>query len=152
MANKHPFSQQAQRLQRTLTNLPRQVGVLVVGETKANFRRQAFDGQAWPKRKSNAQRDTGRNLLIDSGVLRRSIRSEAQGRRVTIFSDVPYAKVHNDGGSVKKRTSKRSGYKSKRKGGATFQMPKRQFLGDSKSQREKIDDFVSKQFQKALNT
>lgn len=149
MPNKFPFTAMASKLERTLRRLPRQMGVLIVGESKGHFRKQRFYSDKWPKRKSGSPRDKRRNLLVDTGTLRRSIRSEARGNTIRIISDVVYASVHNTGGKVKKRKPRR-GRKSKRKGGATFNMPKRQFIGDAPQLRKKLNGFVNRQIQKAL--
>lgn len=155
--NKHPFDKQAKKLEKVFRNLPSGVGTVIVSETKENFRRQGFysDGRTgrrkkWKERKSDAPRNRGRALLLDSGVLRRSIRKEVRGFKVRIFSDVPYAAVHNDGLMVRKRTSKRRGYKSRRKGGATFQMTQRKFLGDHPALRRKVTAFMTRQIERAF--
>ncbi len=129
--NKHPFEAQARRLERLIKRLPRQIGIVILRQTKLNFRRQAFFEKKWPKRKSNSPRNQGRNLLIDTGILRNSLRSEVRGKTVTIFSDVPYATVHNQGGP-------------------TYTMPKRQFLGTHPKQQEAINKMISKRIQKVF--
>lgn len=67
----------------------------------------------------------GRAILVKSGALRRSIRVRPAGLfKAYIYSNLPYAQVHNDG--------LRSGR------GKGFIMPKRQFLGDSSVLNRKI--------------
>ena len=148
--NKPPFEAQARKLERLIKRLPRQIGIVILRQTKLNFRRQAFFEKKWPKRKSKSPRNQGGNLLIDTGILRNSLRSEVRGKTVTIFSDVPYATVHNQGGTVRKRTSRKPGYKSRRKGGPTYTMPKRQFLGTHPKQQEAINKMISKRIQKVF--
>ena len=54
---------------------------------------------AWKKRK---RKDTG-SLMTKSGRLKRSIRKLSYTRNsVTIGTDVPYAQIHNDGGTINK--------------------------------------------------
>ncbi|WP_312310980.1 phage virion morphogenesis protein [Empedobacter brevis] len=54
---------------------------------------------AWKKRK---RKDRG-SLMVKSGRLKRSIRKLSYTRNsVTIGTDVPYAQIHNDGGTINK--------------------------------------------------
>jgi len=65
-----------------------------------SFKRQAWLGnrlQPWAKRRQNKRRP-GRAILEDSGRQRRSIHiTNIIGPQVTIGTDVPYAKAHNEG-------------------------------------------------------
>ena len=70
------------------------------------FRYQNWLGnttEPWKARKAvtrwgKTPRNNGRALLIDSGRLRRSIRiTSVHAMQVTIGTDVPYAKAHNEG-------------------------------------------------------
>lgn len=63
-----------------------------------NFERQAFFGEAWQRRKSPTR--PGGHILVDTGRLRRSIRSRTTENSITFFTDEPYAAVHNDGGEI----------------------------------------------------
>jgi len=57
-----------------------------------------YSTTAWRQRSKNSKRNKGRAVLIDSGRLRRSIRiTSITGGAVTISTDVPYAKMHNEG-------------------------------------------------------
>lgn len=63
-----------------------------------NFRDQSWAGLpkiAWQRRKGNI--DTGRALLIKKGTLRRSFMAQTQVGQARIFTEVPYAKAHNEG-------------------------------------------------------
>lgn len=63
-----------------------------------NFRNQSWAGLpniAWQRRKGN--RDSGRALLIKKGTLRRSFQAQTQVGQARIFTEVPYAKAHNEG-------------------------------------------------------
>jgi len=67
--------------------------------------------------------------LVKSGDLRRSIRFDTVNKAnlsVRIASDLPYAKIHNDG------------LTGRAWGKAPFKMPKRQFIGDSWNLNEKV--------------
>lgn len=73
-----------------------------------NFEREAFFNQKWARRKHND--DTSRGLLADTGTLRRSITGKVTDRQsVVIESTVPYARIHNEGGTITV-TRKMKGY------------------------------------------
>lgn len=93
--------------------LPGTVGKLAVNFFKDNFRRQAFSGEdRWPERKPSdlpvvkygrkKRRKGNRFVLVQTGVLRRSIRilykSDSQ---VMVGTTLRYASVHNKGGVIK---------------------------------------------------
>lgn len=98
-----------QRLQATMSQLPYKVGVLMVAWSKDRFKYQNWIDTypaAWPGRsrkkpwtnKGKAPNNSGRALLVKTGQLRRSIRIVATtANSVTIGSDLPYARVHNEG-------------------------------------------------------
>ena len=67
-------------------------------EFDRNFERQAFFSEAWARRKSSNR--PGGTLLIDTGTLRRSVRSRTTENSITFFTDLPYAAIHNDGGEI----------------------------------------------------
>lgn len=68
------------------------------GEFDENFERQAFFSQAWARRRSPIRQDG--HILVDSGELRRSIKSRVTESSITFYSDLPYAPIHNDGGEI----------------------------------------------------
>lgn len=79
--------------------------------------------QFWQKRSTKAKRNKGRALLIDTGRLRRSIRIvRITGMAVTIGTDVPYAKAHNEGfkGVVKVKAHARNRYTREKTGTGKF--------------------------------
>lgn len=88
----------------------------------------------WPAR---AVADAGRRLLVKSGRLRRSLRMSHAGYRITISTDVPYAQVHNEGGTIagtanvrthsRKVGSRRVVVKAHTRS-VNFTMPQRQFM------------------------
>jgi phage gpG-like protein len=107
MAN-NPLSQlgkDADRIDRFLRTMPRAMGQIAVREFVGMFRRQAFvdeagTSHAWPERKRKSKK-AGRAILVKSGRLRRSIRVMSRdGDSVTIGTDVPYAQIHNEGGTL----------------------------------------------------
>ena len=64
-------------------------------EFDRNFERQAFFNDAWARRKS-----PGGTILVDTGTLRRSVRSRTTDDSITFYTDLPYAAIHNDGGEI----------------------------------------------------
>lgn len=117
--------------------LPRMIGVEAVNHFSHNFQTESFDNNKWPevKRRESWSREykanikhhptrTRRKILTgDTGNLGRSIQKFIQGGKVTIFSDLVYAPVHN------------FGLKAGRSG---FLMPRRQFIGRSEILNRKI--------------
>lgn len=69
-------------------------------EFDRNFQRQAFFNEKWKRRRYN--QDETRGILQQSGTLRRSIRAEIMkgNKGVAFTSSVPYARIHNEGGTI----------------------------------------------------
>ena len=67
-------------------------------EFDRNFERQAFFSDAWARRKSPTR--PGGTILVDTGTLRRSIRSRTTDDSITFYTDLPYAAIHDDGGEI----------------------------------------------------
>lgn len=115
--------------------------ILIGNEAKnffvASFRKQGHEDRSidhWKPRKREDNRK-GRAILVDSGDLRRSIIREPVNKsqlQVKISTDLPYAKVHNEGGTMK--------------GGG--KMPKRQFMGDSYKLNELCKKIIVSQLDK----
>lgn len=63
-----------------------------------NFERQAFFSEAWTRKHSPVK--AGSPILINSGTLRRSIKSRTTESSIIFYSDLPYAAIHNDGGGI----------------------------------------------------
>ena len=82
-------------------------------------------------RKRGSRRNAGRRILIDSGRLYRSIQVKRRSMRsVTIGTDVPYASYHNEG--------------------IEGRLPKRQFIGNSKTLESKLEKEIVKELDKAF--
>jgi phage gpG-like protein len=67
-------------------------------EFDRNFERQAFFNDVWARRKSPTR--PGGTILVDTGTLRRSVRSRTTDDSITFYTDLPYAAIHNDGGEI----------------------------------------------------
>lgn len=166
------FKEFARRVQMVQDRLPAEVGNLVVNHTLDNFKTESFEGQAWKARKN---KKNTKALLIGSGNLRRSVRViTSTPASVTIGSDVPYAAVHNNGGTINRasrsETFVRNRYKSGVKGkmfggmgafkkgttpgkGLTFKaysigMPPRKFLGITPKLTVEIKTTINAEFEK----
>ncbi len=115
-------------------------------EFDRNFERKAFFSKKWKQR---ANPNAKGALLLVTGTMRRSIRSEVRNNGVRFSSAVPYAAIHNEGGKGTKsvRTHTRKSRKGKtyqvRAHTRKFQMPQRQFVGDGKRTQEIIKGVIN---------
>ncbi len=53
-------------------------------------------------RKRKDKKRPGRAILMNRGRLRNSIRGTIQGDTIVFGTDVPYAKIHNEGGTIQR--------------------------------------------------
>lgn len=157
MANeKQVFDRIRSRLQTAVRSLPTILGNEAVNFSLDRFRNQNWIGNStepWKPRKKETKKSAGKNILIGIGRLRGSIRKISQGGlKVSIGStDVPYARIHNYGGTItrharsetflrnritrgirkgkfKRGTTAGKGFTFKK---GTIRIPRRQFLGRS---------------------
>jgi phage gpG-like protein len=119
-----------------------ETSLIVIGNEAKNhfvnsFRLQGFEDKTvekWKPRKKQDKR-AGRAILVKSGDLRRSIRREPVNKaamKVTIATDLVYARIHNEG------------LMGKAWGKAPFKMPKRQFIGGSYVLNTKVKKTITK--------
>jgi phage gpG-like protein len=120
-----------------------------------NFEQGGFFGSKWKERKIA---DSGRGLLMGTGRLRKGIHtSKRSNNTITWQFDVPYAKIHNEGGTIKttqnvrafNRTVKGKVQKVRafsRK--VNISIPQRQFIGDHKQLRAAIVTIVDRNLKK----
>ena len=107
MANQNfPFDRIQRHFKEVLLYAPGMLGNDAVNFFLDRFKDQAWIGngrEPWQPRKAvtrwgKTPRNKGRALLVDTGRLRRSIRiTSVHLMEVTVGSDVPYAKAHNEG-------------------------------------------------------
>lgn len=83
-----------------LRHIFKDIEVELKEEFDSNFDRQSFFGEAWQRRKSPIKGDN-RAILVNSGALRRSLRTKRIAGGVSFDYDKEYASIHNDGGNVK---------------------------------------------------
>lgn len=76
--------------------LLKDIKVELTDEFNKNFERKAFFTTKW----KTAQRNTIGSLMIRTGALRSSIRSKVSGNAITWESSLPYADIHNQGGTI----------------------------------------------------
>lgn len=149
--------------------LPAELSFLAAEFFDNSFRLQGFldaSLKPWAPRKAEAG---GRAILISTGALRGSVYANPSGSiaRVTAGnSKVPYAKIHNEGGTIpvtvkmkkffwaKFKETKAEGWRALALS-KSITIPARQFMGDSKALDEKIgkhiDDKLNEIFDKTFN-
>ncbi len=183
--NKVPFDEFLTRFRDFKQNVfPRQVGRLALATFDENFANGGFTDKIfirWKPRKGDTEnrgrqlgdggRQSGRAILIKSGRLRRSLRiasaSAGQVRLVAGNQDVPYAGIHNEGGTitgtasvsahsrrlfesdeVSKPGAKKAKYVKIHTGTVQVKahtrkmnthIPRRQFMGNSQKLMERVD-------------
>jgi phage gpG-like protein len=135
------FKAEAGELTRLMRSLPRIIGVAARNFYMDSFRRQGYIDNSysrWQPRKAvgkkRSSRSDGRALLVNSGALRRSLRIVTNPSSVIIESNLPYAEVHNEGGTISGNVGVKAHARSTKKGQTTvkahsrnvnFKMPKR---------------------------
>lgn len=90
---------QSNDMDRVVRLILQDIRVELGDEFDRNFERQGFFSEAWQRRKSPLR--PGGHILVDTGALRRSVKSRSSASSITFYSDLPYASIHNDGGEIK---------------------------------------------------
>ena len=133
-------------------NILQDLRVELTDEFDRNFERKAFFGNRWKPRRNEGKG----SLLLVTGTLRRSIRSSVVGNGVRFSSQVPYATVHNEGGTIAQNVRAHQ----RRRHGKTYNvrahqrrgnMPQRQFIGDGPDTRRIIKSVIDDNLQKYNN-
>jgi phage gpG-like protein len=99
---KIPIEKLHAAIARAQPRLVHALGVEALGFIDDNFAKQAFQGAVitqWPGRKKK-EKGKLRKILVKTGTLRRSFRAEDSLTHTTISTDIPYAKIHNYGGTI----------------------------------------------------
>jgi phage gpG-like protein len=149
------------------TRLPKMVGLMAVAFFKDNFRKQGFEDSSherWKGRKALDKNPKNRAILIKSGRLRNSIKIlKTAPSAVVVGSLLPYSDIHNEGGTIiQQPTEKQKAFfwaKFKETGNTIWKrmataenlkidIPKRQFIGKSKTLDRQIDNFITQQIKK----
>lgn len=168
--SRNNFELKTLELEQALNRLPKKVKDIGLQFFKSRFRAQGWHDATfmpWKKRKGADKKGKGRAIMIKSGRLRNSLRGRVMGNDVIWGTDVPYAKVHNEGGEITRyarselfvrNRSKKGKFKRGTTAGQGFtfkgssrRMPQRQFMGDSQHLRKlvtrTIETTVKKVFQ-----
>lgn len=115
----------------------RLIAGVALGFYQDSWRRKGYIGSGyrqWKPRNPNAPRHSGRALMVDSGALRRSMTYSITGNVVKIWSNMPYAQMHNEGLlatiTIKShsRKTKSGGQTTVKSHSRSVQMPQRQFM------------------------
>jgi phage gpG-like protein len=159
-----------------LNKIVEAAGVLAVTHFTKSFANQGFTDESlstWQPRK-RSERGKSRAILVKSGRLRRSLRSKRFGSlAVKIMTDVPYARIHNDGGLIERefdrkilsftsggRFAKTKTRKNRKEvsyqqqvtiNAHSIRMPKRQFIGYSGQLNRKIIAMIDKNIKRQFN-
>lgn len=131
----------------------------------SNFEKQGWqDGSVTPWAERKGSTDNGRALLVKNSTLIDSFSiSESSTKRVKLSSSAAHAKIHNEGGVLNIPITKKSKaffwYKYKQTGNTmykamaltkkthlTVKIPKRQFMGESKT----FNDIIDTKFKKMI--
>lgn len=136
--------------------LPTLAGNMALNFFNDSWRRRGFIDtgiERWPKRKGKATK-SNRALLVKTGRLRRSLRTQTNGSIVRIYTEVPYAKAHNEGANIKGVVTVRDHTRRTKKGNRitvrshsrklNIRIPKRQFMGHSDLLERRMILHVSK--------
>jgi phage gpG-like protein len=90
-----------------------------------NFRDEGFTDRTLTKWQRRKKPDASRALLVKTSKLKgHALRGKLRGRHVDFVMPAAYMRVHNDGGKAGR--------------GKGFQMPKRQYLGESQYLNDRI--------------
>jgi phage gpG-like protein len=98
--------------------------------------------------------------LVETGRLRRSLRTEVTGNSGKVYTEVEYAQIHNEGGNitgthnVREHTYRtRSGKRATRKAHTrkvNRTVPKRQFMGESAKLNKLHEDIITSHLSKII--
>lgn len=167
------FNTFAQKVADFKLQLPQLIGTEVVNSTINNFQTESYFGDKWPARKN---KKNTKKLLVNDGFLKRSVRIvSSTPNSVTIGTDIPYARIHNDGGVINRKArqaiithkaykggkykgktlfaknNKRASYSQKASIGAhTINIKQRQFLGPHPKLKEHLLNTIKNEFKNHL--
>lgn len=85
--------------------VPRKMAIYAVNHFKRNFQLQGFQDKRlrkWKGRAGNLRK--GKGILVKSGTLRRGVkilRTNGSRTVIGVGAEIPYAKIHNQGGKIK---------------------------------------------------
>ncbi len=158
------FINKLNTIARVIDRAPGRIAVTAVNFSKQRFRQKNWVDRSrkpWPKRQ---RKDKG-TLMVRSGRLKRSIRKIYVGKNyVIIGTDVPYAKAHNEGETIKKKVSIKEHQRQIKRGrnprsikvkshnrNMNITFKPRRFLGESAVLGRRIEMMLYNDFKKILN-
>ncbi|MTK53282.1 phage virion morphogenesis protein [Paludibacter sp.] len=123
------FIRKCDAISKAYSRMPNEVAAIAVNFSKERFVEQAWldvTKTKWRPLKRKRKGNRSNTVLVATGRLKRSIRKiYADTNRVIIGTDVPYAEIHNNGGTIKETVTvkqhnvaayKRKAYSRTRKG------------------------------------
>lgn len=126
------------------SDLMEQLAALMVSQTQRRIRSEktAPDGSAW---KANL---LGTSILFRSGNLAASIHHNASESGFKIGSNLIYARIHNEGGTIRPKHKKALSFplrgRQDRHVVGAVRMPKRQYLGVSAENNTELKDALTR--------
>ena len=161
--NTQQFIHDLHKLANALRGTLNDIAVMSADAFDRNFEKQSFFGKPWkPSKyveKENRQRGKRRFILQKTGHLRKSINYGFAGDTIRFYSNVPYALIHNEGGTIKHPggtayfydkkkgkpvwiSNRKASGKYKRTKPHTIEIPKRQFIGNHKQLENMIKEHI----------
>lgn len=156
------FKGDLKKLEAGLIAFPKSVAILAADLFDRNFENQSFFGQAWTPSKYVQKTRGGGKLLIKKGRLRRSIKYKVNGQNIFFTSNVPYAEIHNEGGTIKHpggtayfkkkgqtiwvKNTKAAGKNYPRTRPHDIPIPQRQFIGEHAQLTVEIEKELDEMF------
>lgn len=134
-----------EQLKRAISRtIPVKVATTAQHHFRDNFRKSGFDGGMRPWQRSKRQNDPKhpdrnyKTLMSRRERLYRSISKKTEPAKAIVYTEVPYAKAHNEGTNNAGRNH-------------NVHIPKRQFMGESRTLHQKCLDVINQELQKILN-
>ena len=162
------FKGEQNALKKFFTSLPKVVGVIATQHFTEGFRRGGFVDKTfepWKPRKNDKPKDKGRAILVKTGSLRKAIRViESNPKRVVVgVTDIPYAKLHNEGGTITGTAQVRAHARRQRSKNRiksvtvkahtrklNIKIPARPFIKDSWVLSQRIENYITTQLKGIL--
>lgn len=172
--NVHGLDQALRRLDEVIDycrdDVPVVIGTEAVNYFKSNFENEAWEGEKWAPRSTKRPGGTnGQKVLSKSGELAESIDYRHEGGTVVIYSDKPYAQIHNEGGTIQLTEQQRKYFWAQHYLYAEagnddlaeqykwlalakeIKMPQRQYMGESEALILNISDKIVRDLTRILN-
>ena len=168
--NTQQFIRDLNRLANSLQGIVNDIAVMSADAFDRNFETQSFFGKPWKPSKyverENAQKGKKRrNILQNTGHLRKSINYGTAGNLIRFYSNLPYASIHNEGGRIKhpggtayfydkkkKRpvwiSNSKATRNHKRTKAHIIDIPQRQFVGESRELNRMIEEHIEHEIMK----